>query len=76
MSNNPFEDDKAQFLVLVNNEGQYSLWPTIADRPAGWKRVFGPDGREPCLAFIGREWTDMRPLSLRDLMDETPTRRA
>jgi MbtH protein len=76
MSNNPFEDDEAQFLVLVNNEGQYSLWPTFADGPAGWKCVFGPDGREPCVAFIEHEWTDMRPLSLRDFMDETPVRRA
>ncbi|WP_409473457.1 MbtH family protein [Streptomyces sp. HC307] len=76
MSSNPFEDDEAQFLVLVNNEGQYSLWPAFADRPTGWKRVFGSDGREPCLAFIEREWTDMRPRSLRDVVDEAPVRRA
>ncbi len=75
MSNNPFEDDEGQFLVLVNNEGQYSLWPASADRPPGWKRVFGSDGREPCLTFIEREWTDMRPWSLRDFMDEAPVRR-
>ncbi|MGW7754516.1 MbtH family protein [Streptomyces violaceusniger] len=75
MSDNPFEDDEAQFVVLVNDEGQYSLWPTFADGPVGWNRVFGPDGREPCLAFIEREWTDLRPLSLRDVMDETQARR-
>lgn len=76
MSNNPFEDDEAQFLVLVNNEGQYSLWPAFADGPVGWNRVFGPAGREPCLAFTEREWTDMRTLSLREFMNETPVRRA
>ncbi|MFB8280475.1 MbtH family NRPS accessory protein [Nocardia colli] len=53
----------------------YSLWPTLADSPTVWKRVFGPDGRELCLAFIEHEWTDMRPLSLCDFMDETPVRR-
>ncbi|MER6288601.1 MbtH family protein [Streptomyces sviceus] len=75
MSSNPFEDDEAQFFVLVNNEGQYSLWPAFAERPPGWKRVLGPNGREHCLAFIEREWTDMRPQSLRDVVDEAPTRR-
>ncbi|MGC5412591.1 MbtH family NRPS accessory protein, partial [Streptomyces sp. DT225] len=24
---NPFEDDEARFLVLVNGAGQHSLWP-------------------------------------------------
>ena len=28
MSTNPFEDPDATYLVLVNHEGQYSLWPT------------------------------------------------
>lgn len=76
MSNNPFEDDEAQFLVLVNNEGQYSLWPAFAGIPAGWDRIFGPSERESCLAFTEREWMDMRPLSLRDFMNETPARGA
>ncbi|MBT2481647.1 MbtH family protein [Streptomyces sp. ISL-94] len=76
MSSNPFEDNEAQFLVLVNNEGQYSLWPAFADKPTGWKLVFGSDRREPCLAFIEREWTDMRPQSLRDIADEALARLA
>jgi len=27
---NPFEDETGQFLVLVNSEGQYSLWPAFS----------------------------------------------
>ncbi|MFC9157343.1 MbtH family NRPS accessory protein, partial [Streptomyces bauhiniae] len=27
MATNPFEDDGADYYVLVNDEGQYSLWP-------------------------------------------------
>jgi MbtH protein len=32
---NPFEDDKANYLVLVNEEGPQSLWPAFIDVPAG-----------------------------------------
>jgi MbtH protein len=26
---NPFEDEDGEFRVLVNDEGEYSLWPTF-----------------------------------------------
>jgi MbtH protein len=68
---NPFDDENGEFLVLINDEGQYSLWPTFADIPAGWTAV-GPRGRrEECLAYIEENWTDMRPLSLvRQMRDD------
>ncbi len=47
---NPFEDPEGRFHVLVNDEGQHSLWPSFADVPAGWTAVFGPDGRDACAA--------------------------
>ncbi|MFI9122350.1 MbtH family protein [Streptomyces bikiniensis] len=61
---NPFDDETAVFLVLVNDEGQHSLWPRFAKVPAGWTRVFGPDDRAACLRHIEEHWTDMRPKSL------------
>ncbi|GGV36610.1 protein mbtH [Streptomyces spectabilis] len=61
---NPFEDDDAQYRVLVNNEGQYSLWPAEIEVPAGWEARFGPDARQACLAYVEGNWADMRPLSL------------
>lgn len=27
---NPFDDDEATFYVLINDQQQYSLWPTFA----------------------------------------------
>ncbi|MEU7182800.1 MbtH family protein [Streptomyces celluloflavus] len=66
---NPFEDTNATFLVLVNDEGQHSLWPTFADVPAGWTSVFGPGEREAALAYVNENWTDMRPKSLVAAMD-------
>lgn len=65
---NPFDDDTAQFFVLVNGEGQRSLWPAFADVPDGWTVVYGQEGREKCLAYIEEVWTDMRPKSLADEM--------
>lgn len=32
--------------------------------PAGWTLVHGPDGRQNCLDYVERNWTDMRPASL------------
>ncbi|WP_431900904.1 MbtH family protein [Amycolatopsis thermoflava] len=61
---NPFDDDSGRFYALVNDEGQYSLWPTFAEVPAGWRIVFGEDSRQACLDHIEANWTDMRPRSL------------
>jgi MbtH protein len=63
---NPFDDADAAFLVLVNQEGQYSLWPAFRAAPEGWRAV-GPRGaRQDCLDWIEAHWTDMRPASLRE----------
>lgn len=72
MSSNPFDDPNGRFLVLVNDEEQYSLWPTFAAVPAGWTVVFGgPDGtdRDSALRHVDENWTDMRPRSLRERMN-------
>ena len=64
MAANPFENSDVEYHVLVNDEGQHSLWPIFAGVPDGWKVIFGKDGREECLDFIEKNWTDMRPNSL------------
>jgi MbtH protein len=61
---NPFDDEDGVFHVLVNDERQYSLWPTFADAPAGWDIVLADRSRHECLDYIERTWTDMRPRSL------------
>ncbi|MGH3969027.1 MAG: MbtH family protein [Mycobacterium sp.] len=68
MSTNPFDDDNGTFYALANDEDQHSLWPTLAEVPAGWRVVFGEDTRANCLSYIDENWTDMRPRSLRDAM--------
>ena len=65
---NPFEDDNGEYHVLINAEGQHSLWPSFIQVPDGWKIIHKSDNRSACLQFINTHWTDMRPNSLVDSM--------
>ncbi|MET7368175.1 MbtH family protein [Streptomyces sp. NPDC005566] len=69
MSTNPFDDPEGRFLVLVNDEGQHSLWPSFAEVPGGWGIAFEENSRDACLEFIEDRWTDLRPKSLAASMD-------
>ena len=68
-----FDRDDATFLVLVNHEEQYSIWPDYKPVPGGWRTASFSGNKQACLDHIERVWTDMRPLSLRRFMEE-PTR--
>ncbi|MEU5404185.1 MbtH family protein [Streptomyces sp. NPDC005963] len=68
MSTNPFDDEDGRFYVVVNDEEQHSLWPVFADVPAGWRVAFGEASRSDCLEYVERNWTDLRPRSLREAM--------
>ncbi|MFP5022125.1 MbtH family protein [Pseudonocardia phyllosphaerae] len=69
MSTNPFDDENGTFHALVNEEGQYSLWPTFVPVPDGWEVAHGPDDRASCLEYVETHWTDMRPRSLARRVD-------
>lgn len=66
---NPFEDDKGEYIVVVNLEEQYSIWPSYKELPAGWSATGTRGTRQICLEWIEQVWTDMRPKSLREAMD-------
>lgn len=55
---------------MVNEEAQYSIWPTFKEVPDGWYEVGQTGPKEECLDYIEEVWTDMRPLSLRRAMGE------
>ncbi|MFE6337535.1 MbtH family protein [Streptomyces sp. NPDC057806] len=63
---NPFDDENGSFLVLVNDEGQHSLWPSFQTVPDGWRSALGPVSRSEALAHVEANWTDLRPQSLID----------
>jgi MbtH protein len=61
---NPFDDEEGSFLVLINDEGQHSLWPSFATVPEGWEVAHPEAGRQTCLDYVETHWTDLRPKSL------------
>jgi len=71
MSTEKTEQAASSSKVVVNHEGQYSLWPADRENPAGWTDAGKSGSKEECLAFVEEVWTDMRPLSLRKRMEES-----
>jgi MbtH protein len=51
-------DDPVRHLVVINDEGQYSILPEKHDLPAGWHFEGTGGTRDECLAHIDRVWTD------------------
>jgi len=62
------EDDTRGYLVVINDEEQYSIWLDGRDLPAGWRADGARGTKAECLAHIENVWTDMRPASLRQAM--------
>jgi MbtH protein len=58
------ENEDEDYTVVVNEEGQYSLWQSFREAPAGWFPTGAKGKRSVCLDWIQKEWTDMRPRSL------------
>lgn len=58
-----------EFVVVVNSEEQYSIWPASKAIPSGWKPTEKRGGRQECVDYVNEVWTDMRPRSLREFMD-------
>ena len=64
------QEDLTSYKVVVNHEEQYSIWPADRENPLGWSDAGKSGTKAECLAFIKEVWTDMRPLSVRRLMEE------
>jgi MbtH protein len=70
------QEDTTIYNVVVNHEEQYSIWPVDREIPLGWRAIGKSGPKDECLAYIKEVWTDMRPLSLRQKMEEDERRRA
>jgi MbtH protein len=56
------------YVVVINEEEQYSIWPEYKPIPSGWRDAGKRGAKEECLAWIDQVWTDMRPRSIREKM--------
>lgn len=63
------QDDLTLYKVVLNHEEQYSIWPADRENALGWRDEGFRGNKTLALAYIKEQWTDMRPLSLRVLMD-------
>ena len=67
------DNENTVFVVVVNDEQQYSIWPEALPLPAGWTAAGQRGSKAECLARVEQVWTDMRPLSLREFLRERGT---
>jgi len=64
------QEDATTYDVVVNDEEQYSIWPSGREVPLGWRTVGKRGSKQECLAYVNEVWTDMRPRSLRLRMEQ------
>jgi MbtH protein len=63
-------EDKIIYKVVVNHEGQFSIWPADREDALGWSDAGKQGTKAECLAYIREVWTDDRGISLRKKMEE------
>ena len=68
------ENEDTPFVVVVNHEEQYSIWPQHRAVPAGWRKVGEAASKAECLRYIEGHWTDLRPRSLREHLAASASR--
>ena len=55
--NEQYDQDNAIYKVVVNGDGQYSIWPAERELPNGWNEVGVLGTKAECLAYIQKIWT-------------------
>lgn len=66
-----YDAEQQRYVVVINHEEQYSIWPADRAVPLGWTSVKYEGSKEQCLSHIEQVWTDMRPRSVRLAMDRS-----
>ena len=61
--------EDTEYFVVINHEEQYSIWPKELALPESWRQTKTHGTLYPCVKYIKKVWTDMRPLSLRNVRE-------
>ena len=56
--------------VVINLEDQYAIWPDFKSIPSAWREEGKVGSKEEWLNHIKEVGADMRPRSLRELMEK------
>lgn len=60
--------EELQYAVVINDEEQYSIWPTFRALPLGWREEGKRGSKEECLEYIDQVWRDITPKSVREAL--------
>jgi MbtH protein len=63
-------DAEIEYTVVINDEEQYSIWPTFKAVPGGWREVGTHGTKQQCLDHIESVWHDITPKSVRDAIQK------
>jgi MbtH protein len=66
-----FGEESDEYSVLVNDEGQYSLWRSSREVPLGWRAVARVGSRAKAIEYVEMHWVDMRPKSVVERIQST-----
>jgi len=61
---------KDGYVVIINHEEQYLIWPRDEYVPDEWELAGAGGSYGDCEEHIEKSWTDKRPLSLRQQLNE------
>lgn len=56
--------DKQTYIVLLNEEDQYSLWPFHKEIPSGWRTTGHQGTKQECINYVENLWLDITPKSI------------
>src|ERR1700744_1457199 len=51
-------------IVVINDPGQYAIWPAGPAVPAGWRARSGPLPLSACRDLVAQAWPDIIPAGL------------
>ncbi len=67
------ERDDLAYIVVTNDEDQFSIWPAYREVPRGWQVRSCSVNKQTCLDYIRTHWKDMNPRSLREKLNPPDT---
>jgi MbtH protein len=59
-------NDGMRYHVVLNDEGQHSIWPADRENAPGWWDEGFSGTRQECLDHIDEVWTDITPRSVKE----------
>jgi MbtH protein len=72
---NILDDPDVSFLVVRNDDGHYSIWPSCLTVPGGWSVIREADTRSASLDYVATTWTALNPgTAPAGIRDAGPTR--